>query len=108
MPSGFYRHTRREVSAGPQASAGPLAPYCSWVIGTTGRGAAAHVTAGELCAAAEHNPHTALYVLFEIRLQRDWGKPRADGGVIRVVTPWLRGMQLEPFAFGLSRGDADE
>jgi hypothetical protein len=69
------------------------------VKGTTGGGASVLLTANEVAHARAQAPHVALFVVSEIRLQRE-PEPVASGGTVRILEPWdIGACELRPVAY---------
>ena len=72
------------------------------VKGTTGSGEAVLLTRNEVAHAERMFPEIGLFVVAQIELLRESGRPIARGGLDRVIFPWrLDRSDLEPLAFSL-------
>ena len=59
------------------------------VKGTTGHARHILLTRNEVRLAHEHHPHTALFVVSHIELDRNVTPPIAHGGVAHEIRPWM-------------------
>jgi Domain of unknown function (DUF3883) len=79
------------------------------VIGTTGPLSMVVLTANEVEIARRRHPDTALFVVHDIELSGGAESPKASGGTLRELRPWLpEESRLTPAVFSYRLDDQDE